>query len=62
MAKKKDVVTTVQEIRRKTRKKYSAEEKIRNVLEGCEGKMVSLRCADVKASIPTCTTSRQKSF
>jgi transposase len=37
MAKKKDVETTVREIRRKTRKKYSAEEKIRIVLEGLRG-------------------------
>ena len=34
MARKKDVETTVREIHRKTRKKYSAEEKIRIVLEG----------------------------
>jgi len=34
MTKKKDVETTVREIRQKTRKKYSAEEKIRIVLEG----------------------------
>jgi transposase len=34
---KKDVETTVREIRRKTRKKYSAEEKIRVVLEGLRG-------------------------
>jgi len=37
MAEKKDVETTVREIRRKTRKKYSAEEKIRIVLEGLRG-------------------------
>ena len=37
MAKKQDVETTVREIRRKTRKKYSAEEKIRIVLEGLRG-------------------------
>ena len=37
MAKKKDVESTVREIRRKTRKKYSAEEKIRIVLEGLRG-------------------------
>jgi transposase len=37
MDKKKDVETTVREIRRKTRKKYSAEEKIRVVLEGLRG-------------------------
>ena len=32
-----DVEATVREIRRKTRKKYSAEEKIRIVLEGLRG-------------------------
>ena len=37
MARKKEVETTVREIRRKTRKKYSAEEKIRIVLEGLRG-------------------------
>jgi transposase len=37
MASKKGVETTVREIRRKTRKKYSAEEKIRIVLEGLRG-------------------------
>ena len=37
MARKKDIETTVREIRRKTRKKYSAEEKIRIVLEGLRG-------------------------
>jgi transposase len=38
MARKKDgVESTVRNIRRKTRKKYSAEEKIRIVLEGLRG-------------------------
>jgi len=37
MAKKKDAEATVREIRRQTRKKYSAEEKIRIVLEGLRG-------------------------
>jgi len=37
MVRKKDVETTVREICRKTRKKYSAEEKIRIVLEGLRG-------------------------
>ena len=35
--KKKDVEATVKNIRRQTRKKYSAEEKIRIVLEGLRG-------------------------
>lgn len=37
MVRKKNVDSTVREIRRKTRKKYSAEEKIRIVLEGLRG-------------------------
>jgi len=41
MAEKKDVETTVREIRRKTRKKYSAEEKIHIVLEGLRGENVA---------------------
>ena len=35
--KKTDVISTVKNIRRKTRKKYSAEEKISIVLEGLRG-------------------------
>ena len=37
MSEKQSVEQTVREIRRKTRKKYSAEEKIRIVLEGLQG-------------------------
>jgi transposase len=37
MTKKKDSESTVREIRRRTRKKYSAEEKIRIVLDGLRG-------------------------
>jgi transposase len=37
MKKNNTTESTVQEIRRKTRKKYSAEEKIRIVLEGLRG-------------------------
>ena len=37
MTRKKAVESTVREIRRRTRKKYSAEEKIRIVLEGLRG-------------------------
>ena len=37
MTEKKSVEKTVREIRRKTRKKYSAEEKIRIVLKGLRG-------------------------
>ena len=37
MTPEQDVESTVRQIRRKTRKKYSAEEKIRIVLEGLRG-------------------------
>jgi transposase len=37
MAKKESVEKTVRNIRQKTRKKYTAEEKIRIVLEGLRG-------------------------
>lgn len=37
MTKKNDSESTVREIRRRTRKKYSAEEKIRIVLDGLRG-------------------------
>ena len=37
MAKKESAESTVRNIRRNTRKKYSAEEKIRIVLEGLRG-------------------------
>lgn len=39
MAKKKSAEATVKNIRRKTRKQYSAEEKIRIVIEGLRGDM-----------------------
>jgi transposase len=38
------VESTVREIRRKTRKKYSAEEKLRIVLEGLRGKTLAELC------------------
>ncbi len=38
MKKKTSAEKTVRDIRRRTRKKYSAEEKIRIVLEGLRGK------------------------
>ena len=38
MAKKESAESTVRNIRRNTRKKYGAEEKIRIVLEGLKGK------------------------
>lgn len=38
----------VQDIRRKTRRRFSAEEKIRIVLEGCAAKRASPRCAAKK--------------
>ena len=62
MAKKKDVESTVREIRRKTRKKYSAEEKIRIVLEGLRGESTIAELCRAKAFIPTCTTSGSRNF
>ncbi len=64
------VEETVRDIRRKTRKKYSAEEKVRIVLEGLQGeeKMVrrteplSRRSAVGKASTRTCITNGPKNF
>ncbi len=57
MARKKDVETTVREIRRKTRKKYSAEEKIRIVLEGFGGEG---RSRDGPWSKDACTVHRRQ--
>lgn len=42
MTSKRSVEHTVRDIRRRTRKKYSAEEKIRIVLEGLRGEEASL--------------------
>ena len=54
------VEATVRDIRRRTRKKYSAEEKVRIVLEGLREKKRSLRYAVEKASTQTCITNGAK--
>ena len=51
---KVSVEKAVRDIRRETRRKYSAEEKIRIVLEGLRGEE---SIVIGKASIPICTTS-----
>ena len=49
---------TVKEIRRKTRRKFSTEEKIRIVLEGLRGEMFHCRAVPQrKASTRTCITA-----
>ena len=53
----------VREIRRKTRKKYSAEEKVRIVLEGLGGaKKASQPCTGGKGSHRICITGGARSF
>ena len=52
MNKKKSAEATVRDIRRKTRRKYSAEEKVRIVLEGLRGE-VSIAELSRKEGIPT---------
>ena len=52
----------VQDIRRATRKQYSAEEKIRIVLEGLRGRTASPSCAAARGSHRTCTIAGRKTF
>ena len=52
----------VQEIRRKTRRRFSAEEKIRIVLEACGAKKASPRCAARRAWRRICITAGARSF
>ena len=55
--KKQSTEAAVREIRRRSRRKFSPEEKIRIVLEGLRGEQsVSDFCADEKASPRTSTT------
>jgi transposase-like protein len=52
--------STVREIRRRTRRKFSPEEKIRIVLEGLRGEALAARCAccsRIDASQSTLTKS-----
>jgi transposase-like protein len=63
MNKPTDPESVVREIKRKTRRKFSSEEKIRIVLEGLRGEeRASPSCVAEKASAPTSTTTGAKSF
>jgi len=52
----------VKEIRRKTRRKFSSEEKIRMVLEGLRGECSIAELCRAKASTPTCITVGARTF
>ena len=60
MAKKASTEATVRNIRRRAKQKYSAEEKIRSVLEGLRGIKRSLSSAAGKRSTRTCITAGAK--
>jgi hypothetical protein len=51
----------VKDIRRATRKQYSAEEKIRIVLDGLRGEPASRSCAVVRALPRACITTGRRS-
>ena len=59
---KTSATNTVRNIRRKSRKRYSGEEKIRIVLEGLRGEEWLPNYAGEKASARVCTTAGAKSF
>jgi transposase len=62
MSKQKGVEKKVREIRRKTRKRYSAEEKIRIVLEGLRGEeSIAAHCRR-RGSVATCITAGARSW
>ena len=52
----------VKEIRRATRRQFSAEEKIRIVLTGCAARTASLSCAAANGSCRTFTIAGQRNF
>ncbi len=60
--KKQSSEAVVREIRRKTRRKFSSEEKIRIVLEGLRGEESSPSCAVAKASAPNLYYNWSKEF
>ena len=62
MAQKPEVEARVREIRRQTRRRFNAEEKIRIVLEGLKGEETSSPCAGARGSARTCTTTGARSF
>ena len=59
---KDSVEKTVRTIRRQTRKKQSAEDKIRIVLEGLRGETTIAELAGEKTSTTTCTIAGARSF
>ncbi len=50
----------VKEIRRATRRQFSAEEKIRIVLEACAARRASPNCAGARESSRTCITAGRR--
>ena len=68
MAKKESAEATVRNIRRNTRKKYGAEEKIRIVLEGLKGESTiapaehrdTVNCVDAQGLPKVCTINPLK--
>ena len=60
MAKKESAESTVRNIRRNTRKKYAAEEKIRIVLEGLRGESTIAELCRREGISQTCTTNGPK--
>jgi transposase-like protein len=52
----------VREIHRRTRRRFSAEEKIRIILEGLRGEESSRSCVGAKAWRRICTTAGVRSF
>ena len=62
MSKNDPAERTVRDIRRKTRKQYTAEEKIRVVVSGLRGEERSPPCAAARASPRVCSTAGRKRF
>ena len=62
MNKKRSAEKTVRDIRRATRRKYSAEEKIRIVIEGLRGEDSIAGCAVEKALTPMSITVGPRSL
>ena len=60
--KKQSSEAAVREIRRRTRRKFSPEEKIRIVLEGLRGEQSVAELCVVKASPRTCITAGARIF
>jgi transposase-like protein len=60
--KKQSTEAAVREIRRRTRRKFAPEEKIRIVLEGLRGEQSIQSCAAAKGSPRTSTTAGARTF